>query len=207
MIILPILTYLTYTFLFKRLGECTFWAWEWKGYVARRVPRRPRASSWSVYTFAKSTRRAFRRLSPQITERNSQTAGGRCPSFSICGQETQSHLGRSHPVDSGNFPNASRNGRSRQSSLLTGSPLGLNNSAREKLEHSQSDKTNRPSVRDSTACNAFNHLINFRFPLQPHQKYSIAQCEEPRFLQLTQMKDDYTTNSYYLTYTFLFEAL
>ena len=23
--------YLTYTFLLKRLGECTFWAWEWKG--------------------------------------------------------------------------------------------------------------------------------------------------------------------------------
>ena len=22
--------YLTYTFLFKRLGECTFWAWDWK---------------------------------------------------------------------------------------------------------------------------------------------------------------------------------
>ena len=23
--------YLTYTFLLKRLGECTFWAWDWKG--------------------------------------------------------------------------------------------------------------------------------------------------------------------------------
>ena len=23
---------LTYTFLLKRLGECTFWAWDWKGY-------------------------------------------------------------------------------------------------------------------------------------------------------------------------------
>ena len=24
--------YLTYTFLFKRMGECTFWAWDWKGH-------------------------------------------------------------------------------------------------------------------------------------------------------------------------------
>ena len=23
--------YLTYTFIFKRLRECTFWAWDWKG--------------------------------------------------------------------------------------------------------------------------------------------------------------------------------
>ena len=23
--------YLTYTFLFQRMGECTFWTWEWKG--------------------------------------------------------------------------------------------------------------------------------------------------------------------------------
>ena len=25
----------TYTFLFKRLGECTFWTWEWKGWCQR----------------------------------------------------------------------------------------------------------------------------------------------------------------------------
>ena len=25
--------YLTYTFLLKKLGECTFWAWDWKGYT------------------------------------------------------------------------------------------------------------------------------------------------------------------------------
>ena len=28
---LPNSHYLTYTFIFKRLGECTFWTWEWKG--------------------------------------------------------------------------------------------------------------------------------------------------------------------------------
>ena len=43
---------------------------------------------------------------------------------------------------------------------------------------------------------------NFKFPLQPHQKYSITQYEELDFSQLTQMKDDYTTNSCFLTYTF-----
>ena len=29
--------YLTYTLLFKRLWECTFWTWEWKGKGARRT--------------------------------------------------------------------------------------------------------------------------------------------------------------------------
>ena len=31
MFLLPNSHYLTYTFIFKRLGECTFWTWEWKG--------------------------------------------------------------------------------------------------------------------------------------------------------------------------------
>ena len=31
MIVLPNSPCITYTFLHKRLGECTFWAWEWKG--------------------------------------------------------------------------------------------------------------------------------------------------------------------------------
>ena len=31
MIVLPTLTTLSYTVLFTRLGECSFWAWEWKG--------------------------------------------------------------------------------------------------------------------------------------------------------------------------------
>ena len=45
---------------------------------------------------------------------------------------------------------------------------------------------------------------NFKFPLQPQQKYNIKQYEEPLgFSQLSQMKDDYTTNTHYLIYTFL----
>ena len=47
-------------------------------------------------------------------------------------------------------------------------------------------------------------VINFRFLLQPHQKYYITKYEELGFSKLTQMKDDYTTNSYYLTHTFLY---
>ena len=50
-------------------------------------------------------------------------------------------------------------------------------------------------------------VINFKFRLQPHLKYYITQCEEHGFSQLTQMKDEYTTNSHYLTHTFLFERL
>ena len=41
-------------------------------------------------------------------------------------------------------------------------------------------------------------VINSKFPLQPHQKYYITQCEELDFSQRTNMKDDYTTNSHYL---------
>ena len=35
---------------------------------------------------------------------------------------------------------------------------------------------------------------------QPHLEYNITQYEELDFSQLTQMKDDYTTNSHYLIY-------
>ena len=45
-------------------------------------------------------------------------------------------------------------------------------------------------------------VINLKFPLQPHQKYNITQYGELGFSKLTQMKDDYTTNSHYLIYTF-----
>ena len=41
-------------------------------------------------------------------------------------------------------------------------------------------------------------VINFKFPLQPHQKYYITQYEECDFSKLTQMNDDHTTNSHYL---------
>ena len=43
--------------------------------------------------------------------------------------------------------------------------------------------------------------INVKFPLQPHQKYYITQHGELGFSSLTQMKDDNTTNSHYLTCT------
>ena len=37
-LILPILRHcVTYTFLFGRLGECTFWGWEWKGWSLLRT--------------------------------------------------------------------------------------------------------------------------------------------------------------------------
>ena len=37
-------------------------------------------------------------------------------------------------------------------------------------------------------------VINFKFLQQPHAKFCITQDEELGFSQLTQMKDDYTTN-------------
>ena len=46
----------------------------------------------------------------------------------------------------------------------------------------------------------------FKFPLQPQQKNYITY-EELGFSSLTQMKDDYTTNSTHLTYTFLLKRL
>ena len=50
-------------------------------------------------------------------------------------------------------------------------------------------------------------VINFKFPLQLHQKYNITQYEELDFPSLALMKDDYTTNSHSITYTFLFKSL
>ena len=50
-------------------------------------------------------------------------------------------------------------------------------------------------------------VINFKFLLQPHQKYFITEYEELGFSWLTQMKDDYTTNSHYLTlYIYLWKV-
>ena len=43
----------------------------------------------------------------------------------------------------------------------------------------------------------------FQNPLPPHQKYYITQYEEPGFSRLTQMKDDYTTNSHDLNFSFI----
>ena len=50
-------------------------------------------------------------------------------------------------------------------------------------------------------------VINLQFPLQPHQKCNISQYGELVFSYLTQMKDDYTTNSHYLTHIFLFRKV
>ena len=49
-------------------------------------------------------------------------------------------------------------------------------------------------------------VINFEFSLQPHQKYNITQYKERSFSYLNQIKDDYTTNFHYSTYTFHFEG-
>ena len=45
------------------------------------------------------------------------------------------------------------------------------------------------------------------FLLQPHQKFTLHSIKEFVFRSFTQMKDDYTTNFHYLTYTFPFERL
>ena len=50
-------------------------------------------------------------------------------------------------------------------------------------------------------------MINFKYPLQPHQNYYTTQYEELHCSQLTQMKSYYTTNSHYFTHTFLFKRL
>ena len=49
---------------------------------------------------------------------------------------------------------------------------------------------------------SLTRVMNFKFPLQPHQKYSTTQYEERGFSQLAQMKDDYTTDPRYLSQTF-----
>ena len=42
-------------------------------------------------------------------------------------------------------------------------------------------------------------VINIKFPLQPHQKYYITWHKELGLSYLPQMKDDYNTNTHYLT--------
>ena len=46
-------------------------------------------------------------------------------------------------------------------------------------------------------------VINFKISLQPRQKFKLCMKGLSGFSYLTQMKDDYTTNSHYFTYTFL----
>ena len=50
-------------------------------------------------------------------------------------------------------------------------------------------------------------VINVKFLLQPQQKYYIPQYGELDSSYLTQMKDDYATNSHYLTYTFVLKKI
>ena len=54
---------------------------------------------------------------------------------------------------------------------------------------------------------SLSKVINVRFPLQPHQRYYITQYGELGFWSLTKVKDDYTTNVHYLTYTFLLKKV
>ena len=54
-----------------------------------------------------------------------------------------------------------------------------------------------------TSCTQVNmespvRVINLAFPLQPHHEYYITKYEEHGFLWLTQMKDDYISNSHYV---------
>ena len=50
-------------------------------------------------------------------------------------------------------------------------------------------------------------VINVKFPLQPHQKYNITKYGELGFSLVTQIIDDYSTNSHYFTNKFLFRRL
>ena len=59
------------------------------------------------------------------------------------------------------------------------------------------EKENTPEVRQYNPSTPVGD--QFQIPLQPHQKYDITQYEELGFSCLTLMKDDYTTNSHYLT--------
>ena len=66
--------------------------------------------------------------------------------------------------------------------------------------------TRLPSTGGRLSYNDGNHSQEWstsNFPLQPHQKFNVAQHEELGFSSLAQMKDDSTANSHYLTYTFL----
>ena len=48
-------------------------------------------------------------------------------------------------------------------------------------------------------------VINVKFPLQPHEKYCITQYGELGLVSLTHLKENYTTNSHYITYALLFK--
>ena len=50
----------------------------------------------------------------------------------------------------------------------------------------------------------FPRVTNFKFSLQPHPKYYITHYEEVSFSWHTQMKNYYTANFHYITYTYLF---
>ena len=61
-------------------------------------------------------------------------------------------------------------------------------------------------IRTTLTLTAFYWLLmNFRFPLQCHQKY-FHHSEDLAFHGL-HITDDYTTNSHYITYSFLYKRL
>ena len=64
-----------------------------------------------------------------------------------------------------------------------------------------------PGQSEWTVMSPIRRVINIKFLLQPHQKYDLTQYGELGFSQLAQIKDDYTINSHYLTYTFHFIRL
>ena len=49
--------------------------------------------------------------------------------------------------------------------------------------------------------------INFKFPLQAHQKYDITEYGELGFSCLIQMTDDCTSNSHFLSYSSVFKKV
>ena len=61
------------------------------------------------------------------------------------------------------------------------------------------------SICEQSLTLSLPRVIKLKFPLEPHQGYDITQYGELGFSQLTQMKDDYTTNSHYMTHTLLFQ--
>ena len=55
----------------------------------------------------------------------------------------------------------------------------------------------RVAIKSGSLTLSLPRVINCKFPLQPHQKYYITQYEEFGFSKLTQMNDEYTTNSHF----------
>ena len=69
-------------------------------------------------------------------------------------------------------------------------------------------QTEREIIRSDGSSPSLPRVINFKFPLQPHQKYNTTQYGEIAFHSLLdQMKGAYTATSHYLGYTSLCKRL